>query len=138
MSAQIEPLFRKAYMLGGNAKVTLVSKFSGNRFTYQIKQKDLDDGRFLHFVSVLNGPDNTRDYVFLGTIFGGQFYRHSQKSRITHDAPSARAFAWSWDHLDSPEIEVWHSGKCSRCSRDLTDPESIARGLGPVCAEKGV
>jgi Family of unknown function (DUF6011) len=28
------------------------------------------------------------------------------------------------------------SGRCSVCSRDLTDPESIARGIGPICAEK--
>ncbi len=28
------------------------------------------------------------------------------------------------------------SGRCSVCSRDLTDPASIERGIGPVCAEK--
>lgn len=28
------------------------------------------------------------------------------------------------------------SGRCAVCSRDLTDPESIARGIGPICAEK--
>jgi uncharacterized protein DUF6011 len=28
------------------------------------------------------------------------------------------------------------SGRCSICNRDLTDPESIARGIGPICAEK--
>jgi hypothetical protein len=28
------------------------------------------------------------------------------------------------------------SGRCSVCSRDLTDPESIARGIGPICLEK--
>ena len=28
------------------------------------------------------------------------------------------------------------SGRCSVCSRDLTDPESIARGVGPICAGK--
>jgi hypothetical protein len=28
------------------------------------------------------------------------------------------------------------SGRCSVCSRDLTNPESIARGIGPICAEK--
>jgi Family of unknown function (DUF6011) len=27
-------------------------------------------------------------------------------------------------------------GKCSICNRDLTDPESIERGIGPVCAER--
>lgn len=28
------------------------------------------------------------------------------------------------------------TGTCSCCGRELTDPESIARGIGPVCAEK--
>jgi hypothetical protein len=28
------------------------------------------------------------------------------------------------------------SGRCSVCSRDLTDPESIERGIGPICAVK--
>ena len=28
------------------------------------------------------------------------------------------------------------SGRCSICNRDLTDPESIERGIGPICAEK--
>jgi hypothetical protein len=28
------------------------------------------------------------------------------------------------------------SGRCSVCSRDLTDPESIERGIGPTCAGK--
>jgi len=138
MSAPILPLFRKPYILGGNSKVTLVSKASGNRFTYTVKQKDLEDGRFLHFVSVLQGPDNQSDYAFIGTIFGGEQYRHGGKSKVSADAPSAKAFAWSWANLDSDEIEVWHSGKCSRCSRELTDPESIARGLGPICATRGM
>lgn len=26
--------------------------------------------------------------------------------------------------------------RCSRCGRPLTDPKSIARGMGPVCAKK--
>ena len=28
------------------------------------------------------------------------------------------------------------SGRCSICNRDLTDPASIERGIGPICAEK--
>ena len=139
MSAPIQSLeHRRSYILGGNAKVTIVSLRSGARFTYLIKRKDLEDGRFLHFVSVLNGPDNSSDFEFIGTIFGGDRYRHGTRSRIAPDAPSAKAFEWSWRNLGSPEIEVWHSGECSRCGRELTDPESIARGLGPTCAEKSL
>lgn len=28
------------------------------------------------------------------------------------------------------------SGRCCSCGRDLTDPSSIAMGIGPICAEK--
>jgi hypothetical protein len=28
------------------------------------------------------------------------------------------------------------SGECSCCGRELTDPQSIARGIGPICATK--
>lgn len=41
--------------------------------------------------------------------------------------------------LDPERAAVEHgklSGRCAVCSRDLTDPESIERGIGPVCADK--
>lgn len=41
--------------------------------------------------------------------------------------------------VNPEEAAVLHgrlSGRCAVCSRDLTDPESIARGIGPICAEK--
>lgn len=145
MNAQIRSEgHRRSYMLGGDAKVTLVSLRTGARFTYRIRQKEADS-KFVHlnkppqtlyFVSVLTGPDNSSDFEFLGTVFDGRDYRHGNRSQISRDAPSARAFAWTWQNLGSPEVEVWHSGECSRCGRELTDPESIARGLGPKCAER--
>jgi hypothetical protein len=27
-------------------------------------------------------------------------------------------------------------GRCAVCMRELSDPESIERGIGPVCAER--
>jgi hypothetical protein len=32
--------------------------------------------------------------------------------------------------------EVYHEGRCGRCNRKLTVPESIETGLGPECASK--
>lgn len=125
------------YVLAGKSTFTVVSGATGQRFTYKVSQpKDKP-----HFVSVLTGSDNTADYAFLGTIFECTTFRHSKKSRISDDAPSVKAFAWLWDRaltFDAAfeQCELWHLGKCGRCGRDLTDPESIARGLGPTCAEK--
>lgn len=137
MSGLLEPQYRRDYMLGGNATVTLVSKRTGDRYTYRINKSKDEPGRSpVFFVSVLTGPDNTSDFDFLGTIFpqNGKF-KVSPKSRIAPTAPSAEAFKWTWANLDSDKVEVWHEGACSRCGRPLTDPESIRRGIGPTCAE---
>jgi hypothetical protein len=131
------------YMLGGKATLTLVSRRTQARFTYRIRVSK--DGR-RYYVSVLTGSDNTRDYTFIGTIFPqlpgtGEPARFSLTSSLTQDTPSVRAFSWSFKRLargELPEeLEAWHEGRCSRCNRMLTTPESIQKGMGPECASKG-
>jgi hypothetical protein len=135
----VDPAVTIAFMLAGNAHVTFQSRRTGTRFTYRIraaKPSIADGGRLPpHFVAVLTGPDH---YEYLGCIFDRKMYAHGRKSRIASDAPSAIAFSWVWKHLSGgemhPELGVWHEGRCGRCNRRLTDPASIASGLGPVCA----
>jgi hypothetical protein len=33
-------------------------------------------------------------------------------------------------------MELWHEGRCGKCGRALTVPESIESGLGPVCESR--
>lgn len=134
----------RTFILAGNARVTLVSEKTGARFTYRVrasKSREGDERPPVHFVALLSGPDNDADYQFLGTVFADGTFRVSAKSRIGADAPSAKAFAYAWAHLSRgqlpPQCEVWHEGRCGKCGRTLTVPESIATGLGPVCANGG-
>lgn len=129
----------RRFILAGNATFTITSAKTGTRFTYKIKAKEIDGGsRKLHFVSVLTGQDNEADYTFLGTIFEGREFRHSKKSHIGADAPSAKAFAWSFARIMADSLgadaTVHHEGRCGRCGRKLTVPDSIELGLGPECA----
>lgn len=125
------------FLLGGRACLTLVSAKTSKRFTYRIVQKHKD---FPHFVSVLTGPENTRDYSFLGTIFRKEEYAHGRKSRISSSAPCAQALTWALRYLLQgvlpPQCEVWHDGRCGRCGRMLTVPESVSLGVGPECAKR--
>jgi len=133
------------FALAGNARLTLVSERTGTRFTFRIKAKTVKGGEAPiapWFVSLLNGRENETDYTFLGTIFDDKVtYRHGRKSTVTSDAPSAKGFAWAWSFIAKAELppgcEVWHEGRCGRCGRALTVPESIAMGIGPECAEMG-
>lgn len=66
-----------------------------------------------------------------------------QASPVAFDDMKQRVFYWLWTgHMaqdkELPEqIEVWHEGRCGRCGRRLTVPESIANGLGPECIKLG-
>lgn len=141
----VDPIATVAFMLAGNAYVTFQSRRTDTRFTYRIELAPPRAGAGAwdkppHFVSVLTGPDNDRSYQYLGCIYGRKVYAHGKKSRISPDAPSAVAFAWVWKRLSAgqihPELGVWHEGRCGRCGRRLTTPESIETGLGPVCARR--
>jgi hypothetical protein len=138
----VDPQAARQFALAGNARLTLVSAKTGTRFTFRVQQGKQDAPQGApqpHFVSLLSGSDNDSDYTFLGTIFAGGNYRHGRKSRVAADAPSAKGFAWAWGFLARGELppgcEVWHEGRCGRCGRALTVPESIVTGLGPVCAD---
>jgi len=132
-----------AFLFAGRAKFTLVSTATGTRYTYQVTKARGNKTTAPWFVSVLTGSDNEHDYSYMGCIFPDKPHtlRHTAKSRVTAEAPSAKAFAWYLAKLaeaseQAHRVEFWHAGECGRCGRELTDPNSIESGLGPVCAGK--
>lgn len=140
-TAQLDATAARAFILGGNATVTLESVKTGARFTFKVTSPDLDDAAAPHFVKVLTGSDNEEDFAYLGLIRAATFtHARPEKTRISRDAPSAVAFAWAWPHLAAGRIpaglNVWHEGRCGRCNRKLTVPESIASGFGPECSKR--
>jgi len=105
-----------------------------------VRAKEIEEGKTLHFVSVLTGPDNTSSYSFLGTIFDDTNYRHGRKSRVSDQAQSAKAFDWFFRRViaerEFTPAVVHHEGRCGRCGRVLTVPESVESGFGPECIQK--
>jgi hypothetical protein len=134
-----------AFVLAGAADFTVENTETGGRFTFSViaPEKKSGHGRDydapVRFVKVMTGPNNESDFTFLGTIFtGSKDFRHSAKSRISPESPSALAFAWFWKRIATgaglpAKVRVWHEGRCARCHHKLTVPESIAAGFGPDC-----
>jgi hypothetical protein len=123
------------FAFAGNSTFTLRSLKTGARFTFKVEASE--DGK-VHFIKVLTGQNNEGDFAYLG-FFKGPDYSHGKKSKITSEAPSARAFQFFSDCLRKgklhPSLEVYHEGKCGRCNRKLTTPASVLTGIGPDCAE---
>jgi hypothetical protein len=70
--------------------------------------------------------------VYLGKITGGKFL----KSR---DCSDVQAKAVEVACVDPENAAIAYGktfGICSVCSRELSDPDSVARGIGPICADR--
>lgn len=130
------------FTLAGNARLTLVSDKTGTRYTYRVTGKTGQSGNEIDiwFVSVLYGPDNGADYSYIGQIYKNALrYQHGKKSKISPDDKRSKAFAYFWEGIRNGKIpaflQVWHEGRCGRCSRPLTVPMSIESGFGPECSK---
>lgn len=128
------------YIHGGNAIFTVVSKLTGNRYTYRAR-KSSDNGEIL-FIDLLTGPDNKSDYMYLG-----HYWSHDEKGmdggkKGQPNHPAFAALDWLVICLVLGRMpstaEFWHEGKCARCGRKLTTPESIETGFGPECIKKAI
>lgn len=131
------------FITAGNATFTISGR--EHRFTFKCRRKDPEPGsrytQATYFVSLLNGPDNTTDYCYLGILdIVTGYVRLTRGSKLSPSAPSVKAIQWALPRIWAqapmpPAFEIRHEGRCGRCGRELTVPESVDTGFGPECAD---
>jgi hypothetical protein len=132
------------FLFAGNATMTLRSRKTGDRYTFKVRIKKADAGLDdpVYFVNLLRGPDNTGDFTYMGVLRRPGSFHLTGASKVGRTAGSFKAMVWFLDAMRctrdvlTTTVEVWHEGRCGRCGRKLTVPESVARGLGDDCANK--
>jgi len=70
--------------------------------------------------------------TYLGKIVGGKFFAARECTAAAQEAVRAALV----DPLAQAVAYGRQTGSCSCCGRELTDPVSIAAGIGPICANK--
>jgi len=76
------------------------------------------------------GDENATDYQF--------WPKRGGSAAFPIDCKQERAFRFVLERTvagdSAPDLmEFWHEGRCCRCSRTLSDPVSVDRGIGPDC-----
>jgi len=139
----------KEFVLGGKATLTIENaaawasqNAAPAHFTFKINKKELDGDKSIYFVSLLTGPDNTRSYSYVGVLNVNSGVVHlTAKSKVTAETLSfrilnrvlSRIWANETSAITNAGFEVHHSGRCGKCGRKLTVPESVKTGFGPEC-----
>lgn len=143
--AQVERTMLRKLILGGNSAFTLKNAANGTRKTYSVKKHKEKD---LFFVSVRGDEDKLhtvkvkKNWIYIGTIFesnaGKGKFSKTRKTKVNINSKSFKGFSWLWQKVVNNDelpagIEVYHTGYCCKCGRELTDPESVQKGFGPTC-----
>lgn len=136
------------FVLAGKATFTIACP-DGQHYTFRITRKDptAQYPQPAFFVSRLTGPDNESDYSYLGKLdpFTGQVVPTAKSGWREKEPPYAvrllnrvLARVWGDDHAAFEQFgfTLRHAGRCGRCGRTLTVPESIESGIGPECAKR--
>jgi hypothetical protein len=124
---------------------------ASSRITYKVvKPRRWDDRLYVYYLS---GSDNQHDYSYLAKLMVKkdkpvEDWASSDKvwlnfgRDVNEETKSAKGLRFLHKIFSNnmeksfAKGELWHSNCCARCGRALTDPESIERRLGPVCAHK--
>jgi len=130
------------FITAGKATFTLKSTKTGGWFTYKAEVVERF-GKKKVIVRLLNGSDNVSNYTYLCTLLldsDGIPEVLREKSKISDKAQSFIFFDLALTKLllkiPTPQLEIWHEGRCCRCGRKLTVPESIESGIGPECSSR--
>jgi hypothetical protein len=115
------------------AEFTVTSKKTGVEYTYSISRKEFKGKWYTH----IRVEKQYQKFTYLGSYFKGKLFHKGQVIKT----PAALAIAHVLGAVENGHItkldqlmELRHTGNCLRCGRELTDSNSIDRGLGPTCA----
>lgn len=149
----------KEFVLAGRAVFTLevpdsfrTSYQQKNRvevkphYTFRVNYKPAQgEYKEAFFVQLLTGPDNTKSYSYLGMLDKntGAVRTTAKSCRPDNDVSVTllrralnRVWADQVAEIEKAGFKLHHEGRCGRCGRALTTPDSVERGIGPECWEQ--
>ena len=137
----MKPTLTNDFFFGGKATFTVQNNQSGEHRTYKIRK-----GKFnpryptpAWFIKQMTGTDNDSHYSDIGKVDPGTGnITLTRFSKFSNDSKQMKAAKWIMTRIaygsEFPDFfEIRHAGKCGRCGRTLTTPESLDCGIGPEC-----
>jgi hypothetical protein len=130
----------------GRAAITVRPRGGGEHVTLRFKAKLVDELRPLwpgerrswrrcsfieasHIYVDAGRRDPVCEYLTYAETW--RIHEHADDERIAAALAASRFIVTG---ADDPEFEFILAAECGRCGAELTNPESIERGLGPDCA----
>ncbi len=130
------------FIFAGRSVFTLENKETGNYITFKVKEVKkagkIIPGQFSIQCKALG--DKNYGYEFMGFM---NTIRKEFRPRYSgiKDHVGFKVFLWvlkNFERLEDFEdkMAMYHEGACCKCGMPLTTPESIEKGIGPICENR--
>lgn len=118
-------------ILTHNGKITISNPNTGNHRTFQIKTVKKGSLAGKRILSMLIGPDNEQDYLGIGFVDDTGI-----KIWNRHKGTLYEKTANCLLKIEELGLISQFSTKCRICNKVLSDPISLASGIGPICGSR--
>lgn len=139
----------KEALFAGRSRFT-VANDSDTHLTFEVKKAPTGDAWFGYYVDSKSAGILADEPGYVGRIFEDGTLRLTGKSRFGQQELPFKVLAWAvkkiligqnkdlgpFGNPIPPGYSIQNCGRCSRCNRELTNPVSIALGIGPECITK--
>lgn len=140
----LEEVMEKVAAKVFNGRYTIESTKTGEHRTFWIRTQAAD-AKFApgkRIVSLLSGSENDDPDSYTGFAFideqGIHVWTSKRGSGKLFEQYAETLWPLALDGAFSPWVERGYrlhlEGRCLRCNRVLTTPESVRMGIGPICA----
>lgn len=115
-----------------------VSNNKDAHYTYKVTKNISKQYGEKYFVNLLSGPDNESSYTYMGLLMLNSDLIITRSSHFKDESLPVKVFNFAMRILEGVQkipqgYDILPAGKCFKCGRKLTTPESIKSGYGPYC-----
>lgn len=135
-SGVVENKYIRDFLLAGKCTCSIENTKTRNKYLFEVNANKKNDKMF--FIQSITGMGKIYGGYILIKEDGSLSYNQGAKGQIPESDIRIKSIFYVLNHYETlpSYVLVQHLGRCARCRRKLTDPESIRRGLGPECAKK--
>ena len=134
----------KEFILGGDARFTILQEATDKTPSYQVKYRVKNNGNdtcwFVSTELFFNNDlfSDGKKLTYQGYLKRDLSFNIGAKGVEDYNQKAINGLIWVLTHADKlpRAVHIYHHGRCSVCGRKLTDAESLRCGIGPTCRKR--
>lgn len=133
------------FLFAGKSVFTVSNEETKEHFTFKVRARESEwprgsGKRSTSYFLNIKASGGKYPFRYIGILEADGLVKTTGKSDFQPHEKEYKVGAWAAQTVIAGKMipvkyHINHAGKCGRCARELTHPESLKSGIGPECAK---